>query len=186
MQRASLPAGKPLQDLPVRVVNVFAPNNENHFLDLIAYGEKIARRFGRNVSGFLNRITVSAATDCRKRYRFEFIFHRKLQRIAVAIFQCPGFVLFPAAPDWTDGVNDKASWQKISTRDFSFAWTTAAQRAAFGEQFGARGAVNRAIDSATAEERCVRRVHNGINVQFSDVALDNLDSAVGILHRSLY
>ena len=68
----------------------------------------------------------------------------------------------------------------------SFAWKTTAQRAAFGEQFGACGAVNRAIDSATAEERCVRRVHDGINVQFSDVALDDLDSAVGILHRPMY
>jgi hypothetical protein len=45
--------------------------------------------------------------------------------------------------------------------------------------------VNRAIDAATAKERCVRRVHNGINVQFSDVALDDWDSAVGILHRPM-
>ena len=94
--------------------------------------------------------------------------------------------MFPAAPDRTDGVNDESSWQTISVRDFSFAWTTTAQQAAFGEQFGACGAVNRAIDATTAEERCVRRVHNGVNVQFSDVALDDLDSAVGILHRPLY
>ena len=94
--------------------------------------------------------------------------------------------MFPAAPDRTDGVNDEASWQTISARDFSFAWATTAQRAAFGEQFGACGAVNRAIDAATAEERCVRRVHNGINVQFSDVAAEDLDSAVEILHRPMY
>jgi hypothetical protein len=46
--------------------------------------------------------------------------------------------------------------------------------------------MNRAIDTTTAEERRVRRVHNGIDVQFSDVALDDLDSAVGILHRSFH
>ena len=94
--------------------------------------------------------------------------------------------MFPAGPDRTDGVNDESSWQTISGRDFSFAGTTTAQRAAFGEQFGACGAVNRSIDAATAKERCVRRVHNGINVQFSDVAAEDLDSAVGILHRSFH
>jgi hypothetical protein len=46
--------------------------------------------------------------------------------------------------------------------------------------------MNCAIDAATAKERCVRRVHNGINVQFSDVAADDLDSAVGSLHRPMY
>jgi len=68
----------------------------------------------------------------------------------------------------------------------SFAWKTTAQRAAFGEQFRASGAVNRPIDAATAEKRCVRRVHNGINVHFSNVAAEDLDSAVGILHRAMY
>ena len=45
--------------------------------------------------------------------------------------------------------------------------------------------MNRTIDAATSEKRRVCRVHDGINVQFSDVALDDLDSAVGILHESL-
>ena len=76
-------------------------------------------------------------------------------------------------------MNDESSWQTISARDFRFAGSTTAQRAAFGEQFGACGAVNRAIDAATAEERCVCRVHNGINVEFSDVAAEDLDLAYG-------
>jgi hypothetical protein len=81
-------------------------------------------------------------------------------------------------------VNDESSWQTISARDFSFAWTTTAQRVAFGEQFGACCAVNRAVDAATAEERCVCRVHNGINLQFSDVALDDIDLATVIFLRT--
>ena len=68
---------------------------------------------------------------------------------------------------------------------FASPGSTTAQCAAFGEQFGACSAVNRAIDSAAAEKRRVCRVHNGINVEFSDVAVDDLDSAVGILHESL-
>jgi hypothetical protein len=44
--------------------------------------------------------------------------------------------------------------------------------------------VNCAIDAATAEERCVCRVHNGINVQCSDVALDDIDLATVIFLRT--
>ena len=38
--------------------------------------------------------------------------------------------------------------------------------------------MNRAIDSATAEKRRICRVHNGINVEFRDVAADDLDLAI--------
>ena len=162
------------------------PNPRRSVSGSIGRSEKFARGFERDMRGFLNRVTVSAATDRRKCYRFDFILHRKLQRIAVAICQCPRFVMLPAPSDRTDCVNDKASWQTISTRDFSFAGTTTAQRTTLGEQFRACGTVNRAIDAGTAEERCICRVHNRINIQFSDVAADDLDSAVGILHRSMY
>ena len=178
--------GKRLHVSAVCVEDVFVPNNENHVPDLTVRGEKFARRFERDMRGFLNWITVSAATDRRKGYRFDFTLHRKLQRIAVAICQRPRFVVFPATPDRSDCVNHEASGQTISTRDFSFTGTTTAQRTAFGEQFRACGMVNRAIDAATAEERCIRRVHDRINIEFSDVAADDLDSAVGILHRSMY
>src|SRR6476620_310381 len=124
-----------LKRLTIRVVNVFAPNSENHFLGSIAHREKFARRFECNLRGFLNRITVSAATDRRKRQCFDFIFHCKLQRIAVAICKCSRLVMFPAGPDRTDGVNDESSWQTISGRDFSFAGTTTAQGSAVGDLF---------------------------------------------------
>jgi hypothetical protein len=41
--------------------------------------------------------------------------------------------------------------------------------------------MNRAIDSATAEERRVRRVYDGIDIEFRDIALDDLDLRVLIL-----
>jgi hypothetical protein len=74
----ALPTGKRLQDSLVSIVDVFLPNNENHFLDLIVRGEKIPRRIECNEHGFFKGVPVSATTDCRKRYRFDFIFHRKL------------------------------------------------------------------------------------------------------------
>jgi hypothetical protein len=173
-----------LQELPIRVVNVFTPKNENHFLDLIVRREKFAGRFQRNVRGLLERITVSAATDRRKRYCFDFIVHRELQRIAVAICECPRFVMFPATPNGSDSVNHEASEQTICAGNFRLAGFTTAECAAFGEQFGAGGAVNRAIDTATAEKRRVCRVHNGINLELCDIAAEDFNSAVGILHES--
>jgi hypothetical protein len=37
--------------------------------------------------------------------------------------------------------------------------------------------MNRAIDSAAAEKRRVRRVHNRVNIEFRDVAADNVNFA---------
>ena len=73
-------------------------------------------------------------------------------------------------------MNDEARGQTIAASNLRFAGFTTAERAAFGEQFGAGGAVNRAIDTATAEERRVCRVHNRVDLQFSDVAADDFDS----------
>ena len=46
--------------------------------------------------------------------------------------------------------------------------------------------MNRAIDSSAAEKCGVRRVHNGIDFELSDIAADNLNFAASILHGSLF
>ena len=169
--------------MAVRVVNVFAPNNENHLLDLVVRGDKIARRFERNMRGLLSRITGSAATDRRKRYCFDLVFHRKLQRIAVAICQYPRFVMFSAAPDRADSVNHKASGQVITAGDFRLAGFATGARTAFGKQFRSRRAVNRSIDTTTTEERRVCRVHDRIDRELCDIAAEDFNSVVGILYE---
>ena len=162
---------------PVRLVNVFSPKNKNHFLDLIGRREKFARGLQRQVRRLVDWITVSPTTDCRKRYRFDLIFHRKLQRIAIAIRECPRFVLFPAAPDWSDSVNHEPGGQTIPARNLRFAGPATAERAAFGEQFRSGRVMNRAIDAATAEKCRVSRVHNRIDLELCDVAAENLNLA---------
>jgi hypothetical protein len=42
--------------------------------------------------------------------------------------------------------------------------------------------MDRAIDSASAKKCGVRRVHNRIDIKFSDVPSGNIDLAFGILH----
>ena len=47
------------------------------------------------------------------------------------------------------------------------------ERAAFGQQFGPGRAMDRAIDAATAEQRSIRRVDDGVNAQRGDVGDDD-------------
>ena len=59
------------------------------------------------------------------------------------------------------------------------AWPAGGQprrSAAFGEQFGAGGSVDCAIDSTAAEKGFVGGVDDGVDVQFRDIAFDDADS----------
>ena len=42
--------------------------------------------------------------------------------------------------------------------------------------------MNRAVDSAAAEQGRVRRIHNRINAEFSDIAADDVDPVVARRH----
>ena len=66
-------------------------------------------------------------------------------------------------PHRTDGMNDMPRRQAISLGDFGAAGLAAMQRAAFGEEFGPGRAMDRPIDAATAEQRLVRSVDDGVN-----------------------
>src|ERR1700752_4218163 len=81
-------------------------------------------------------------------------------------------------PDRPDCVNDESSWQTISARNFSFTWATTAQRAAFGEQFGASRAMNRSIHSPSAQKGRVSGIHNGVDMEFRDVAAERFNSSM--------
>src|SRR5882724_361188 len=175
--RGALPAGKRLQQLAIRLVNIFAPENEDRVVNFVVVCEEFSHCFYGNLRGFLDRVAVRAATDRRKRYRPDSVFHRDLQRVAITICQRLRLSMFSAAPDRSDGVDHKAGGQMISTSDFRFARWTTAQGATFGEQFRAGSAVNFPIDSSSAEERRVRRVHNCVNLELGDIAAQDFNLA---------
>src|SRR5437867_948953 len=180
-------AGKRLQESAIGFVDIVAPENKDHLVDLILGCEEFSGGFYSDLRSFLEWIAVGAATDRRKGYRLDSVFHCNLQRISVAICQGLRLAVLPAAPDRSDGVNDESSGQTIATSDFRFAGFTAAKRAAFREQFMSSGAMNRAIDSAAAEQRRVRRVHNGIHRALRDIAAHDIDLAIQILlHEQSY
>jgi hypothetical protein len=159
---------------------MFVPNNEDYLVDLTRRREKFADRLQSNLRSFLEWVAVGAATDRRKGYRLDSVFHRNLQRISVAICQGLRLTMCPATPDRSYGVDDEPSGQTITTSDFRFAGFTAAKRTAFREQFRSSGAMNRSIHSSAAEKRRVRRVHNGIHLELRDIAAGDVDLAMRI------
>src|SRR4051794_33236593 len=55
------------------------------------------------------------------------------------------------------------------------------QRAALGEKLRPRGAMNRAIDAAAAEQRRVSGVDDGVNAQARDIGDDDFEPRVADL-----
>ena len=78
---------------------------------------------------------------------------RKIERVAITACQQRMFVGDAAHPHRPDRMDDRARFQIIAMRDFGVARVAAAERAAFLQQFGSCGAVDRAVDSAAAEQR---------------------------------
>jgi len=76
------------------------------------------------------------------------------------------------------------SWQPISAGDFGVAGRAAIQRAAFREQFGAGGAMDRTIDAASAEQGRIRRVDDGVNAQRGDVGNNDFQPRLADLARA--
>jgi hypothetical protein len=68
-----------------------------------------------------------------------------------------------ALPDRADGMNDIPRRKPVAMGDLGVAGLAATKRAAFGEQPRPGGAMDRAVDSATAEQRAIRGVDDGIN-----------------------
>src|SRR6516164_9389982 len=91
--------------------------------------------------------------------------------------------MFPATPNRPDGVDDEARWQTISASDFRFSEFTTAERSAFGDQFMSGSTMNSTVHSSSAEERRVRGIYNGIDLELRNVATSDLNLTSGILHE---
>jgi hypothetical protein len=66
-------------------------------------------------------------------------------------------------PDRADGMNDVSRRQTIALGNFGAAGFTPVQHAAFGEELGTRGAVDRTVDAAPTEQGRIRGVDDGVN-----------------------
>jgi len=86
-------------------------------------------------------------------------------------------ILAPASavPYRPDGMNHMPRRQAITPGDFGVAGLAAMQRAAFDQQLGSGRAMDRTVDAATAEQRGVRSVDDGVNAQGGDIGDDDFE-----------
>src|SRR4029077_13482655 len=82
-----------------------------------------------------------------------------------------------AHPDRPDGVDHITGGEIAGVGRFRISDLATAQRAALREDRRAAGVVNRAVDSAAAEKRLIRRVHDRVDLLGGYVTLDELDAA---------
>src|SRR5579884_2174985 len=186
MRSGTAGIGSVCQRFAIRLARRLVPEHKDNFLDVVVGCQELASGFDGHLSGFVDRISVSAAADRRKSDGFDSVFRCQPQRITIAISQRLGLAPVASAPNRTDGVNDKPRRQPIALCYFCFARPTAAKRPAFLEQFRAGGAMNRAVNAAAAEQRRISCVHDAVGSNFGNVSPNNLDFVLKVfLHARL-
>ena len=65
--------------------------------------------------------------------------------------------------------------QPVAFGNLCLAGFTAAEGAAFRQQFRTRGAVNGAVHTAAAQQGTVGRVDDGVHLHFGDIISDNFE-----------
>ena len=66
-------------------------------------------------------------------------------------------------------------FESISAGNLRGAGVTAVERAALGEKVRSGGAMDGAVDAATAEQRAVGRVDDGLDIERRDIGDANLE-----------
>ena len=99
--------------------------------------------------------------------------HAKFDSPTIARGQQLVLAFATALPDWTDRMNDVPRLKTIASGDLGVADLTAMEHAALHDQLGPGGAVDGAIDAATAKQRDIRGVDDRVNAQGRDVGDDD-------------
>ena len=87
----------------------------------------------------------------------------EFERAAIAGRQRFILAVAAAVPDRPDGVNYMLRRESVASGDFGIAGGAAAEAAAFGEQLRPSRAMDRAVDAASAQQRAIRSVDDGVN-----------------------
>jgi tetratricopeptide (TPR) repeat protein len=131
-----------------------------------------------------HRIAVDAATDRGKGNRAYAVRRRKRQALGVAARQQLGLAVPAVAIARPDCMDHELRRQPIPSGDLRLTGRTATQRAAFRQQFRPRGAMDRTVHTATAQQRLVRRIHDRIHGKLRDVRLHDDYALHGALRHS--
>src|SRR5207247_9531634 len=103
--------------------------------------------------------------------RGDVVLLRQRQAAPVAGRQELVLAVAPTVPDRPDRVDDPLRRQAIATGDPRLPGLTAAERSALRQELRAGGAMDRAIDTAAAEQCRIRGVDDRVDQLPGDVAL---------------
>jgi hypothetical protein len=100
----------------------------------------------------------------------------EIESIAVARREQVLFTVAAAVPHRTDGMDDMPRRQPIAAGDLGHTGVGAAKCPALIAQLRPGGTVDRAVDTATAEQTPVRRIDDDIDIECRDVGDEDLKS----------
>ena len=120
----------------------------------------------RNMQRLILRIAVSPGRNQREGNRLTVCFCSERERPAIAGGK--ELVLSPAAavPAWADSVNHILRGKTVSRCDFSITGFAATERTALLQKLRPCSPVNGSVNTSSTQERCVRRIHNGVHLHF--------------------
>src|SRR6266851_3365547 len=150
-----------------RLIRNVAKTGEDHAFESI-----VTRDFARcDFGGLIDRKPIGAATDRGKSNRTNSVRSRQIETVPITRRQQVRLSAAAALPHRTHSVNHIFCGKAIAASEPSLTGRAAADLAAFLQELGAGSAMNRAIDSAAAEEGGVRGVDDRVNRELRDVHL---------------
>jgi hypothetical protein len=136
---------------------------EDHVADRRRPGQGVRYRGNRNLRRAIGGETVDTGGNGGKGNRSQAMGLAEFDRTGVARGQRLIFAPATAVPNRADGVDDMPRRQPMAGRDFGVTGLATIEGSAFGQEFGAGSAVNRAIDATAAEQRRVGGVDDSVN-----------------------
>lgn len=143
---------------------------ENDEIDRhVVLQQKRADGVHRRAQRLLLRVPVNAGGDQRERHRLAMVLPCQRKARPVAGNELLLFAVIAALPHRADGVNDIFAGQAVSPRELGLAGPAPAESPAFSQQLRPGRPVDAAVHAASAEQRLVGCIDNGVHAHSRDV-----------------
>src|SRR5262245_40972009 len=156
---------------------VGAETAEHDALDRPRLSERREHGAKRDARGAVRRKAISASRNRGVGYRSETMVARKREARPVASGKQLVLAALAAAPDRTNGVDHVTREEAEARRHLGIPRLTAAELGTSRAKLGTCGTVDCAIHAASAKQRPVGGVDDGVDVEPGDVAFDDLNPA---------
>ena len=159
--------------LPIYFFHLSREAAENNLLDF--FRRIVPDRFHGDIGGSFPRVAIDACRNSGEGDRLASIFFGQVEATSVAGFQKFRFAMLAILINRTRSMNHKLCRESETWGNFSLASFATVQGNAGLQELRACRTMNCPVDSAATQKRTIRRIHNGIDFQFGNIALDNFN-----------